>query len=238
MAPILIRLALAAVVIATAAGCGHPTPTSNTPSDAEREPSRLLAGGRYDVTMGDAVQGAEPFEITWVTVSLEVTNNTDAAVVPRCALWYGSQVAPIETGEDMIEPKETRWLTGQAEFLRPLDDYESGSAGCFTRLRRSTERDIERQREAMRVGRPTVVPDLAGLKLDARLPNFRRGLDIRIARENTPCDKKKLMKMSRYVNPFGKPPCAGPVIAKQHPPPGTETTVGEHIRVTVVASRR
>ena len=238
MAPALIRLVVAAAFVCAAAGCGHPAPTSEGSSPIQRGPSRLLAGGRYDVTMFDTTRRAEPFEVTSVTVSLEVRNNTKSAVVPRCALWYGSQVALIETPEEAVEPKETVWLTGQAEFLRPLDDYESGDAGCFTRLRRRTERDIERERDAMTVGRPTVVPDLAGLKLNARLPNFRRGLDIRIARENTPCSKKKLMKMSRYMNPFGKPPCGDPLIAEQDPRPGTGATVGDHIRVTVVASPR
>lgn len=218
--------------------CGSPELASDArPAPPQTQPpAKRLGGSAWNIDGFDSRPG-EPFEITLVTSSLEVINDTLEDVSPVCVLTYGSQVALIDTADTILPPSSQAWLTGTSEFPRPLDDYESNDAACFTRLPASISRDIEREQRLLTVGRTTLVPNLVGERLDARLGNFRRGLDISIVKEKTPCTKDFLMRMSRSVDPFGKPPCAAPVIVDQYPEPGSSAVVGDEISVTVVATR-
>lgn len=237
----LIRRVTVALILIAATACTQSGPVADRHGSSGEGPdptlkSRLLSGGRYDIGRGRTRPG-RPFEIETLNVTIEVRNNTGGEITPECALSFGSQVVRIDTGDRSLVPGERVYLSGRAEFPRPLDDYESGDASCYTRLRRATVREMKRQQQALRMHTPTRVPDLVGRDLDSRLASFRRGLDIRIGRESTPCAPRRLMKMSRYVNPFGKPQCGGPVITGQRPQPGAKARVGDVIEVTLGASR-
>ena len=195
------------------AACGAPEPRSNAGSTtvAAQEASRgtPLSGGRYNVTMGGTRPG-KPFEITTMLTSIEVFNHTDDEVTPVCILTFGSQTALVETGGKTVGPGERVRIPGSSTFHRPLDDYESSDASCHTALPGWVPAEIERERAATTLGEPVEVPDLIGKRISSRLPNFRRGLEIKIVAETTPCSKRKLFEMSRYWGPFGKPGCGNP----------------------------
>ena len=201
-------------------------------------PLRPLASGGYDVLRGRTRPG-EPFDVTTLVVSrLEVRNNTDVPLTPVCVLYFGSQWALIDVGDEVLEPGERVHLQGPARFPRPLDDYESADTGCYTSLPSDVAREIERERSALTVGRAVTVPNLIGRRLDAGLPSFRRGLDVEVTSESTPCTRRELQELSRsVVGPGGRSGCRHPVIATQEPAPGSRAPVGDVIRVTVVTRR-
>lgn len=232
---------LTGAAILVAAACGAPPAERGEPITAASPEhatgrSKLLAGGGWNIN-GAKTRPGEPFEITALAASVEVKNNTRSPVVPVCVLEYGSQVAVIDTDAVELEPREQMWLSGHAEFRRPLDDYESSSAWCYTRLPRSVSNQMRREQRAMTMGRPTKVPNLVGHEINSHLPNFSRGLDIRIVKETTPCTEARLMKMSRYVDPFGKPACGDPVVMAQDPNPGSMARVGDEVAITVASKR-
>lgn len=227
---LLLGLLAATISVACQPGGLHPRPTTPEPP---LPAAKRLGGSSWNISPAGTRPG-EPFEVDVITTSLEVINNTNSDVSPVCVLTYGSQVAVIETGDTVLPPSDRAWLTGTSEFLRPLDDYESSDAACYTRLPASIARQLQRERRLLTVGRTTRVPNLLGESVDSRLASFCRGLDISIIEETTPCSEDRLMEMSRFVDPFGGPACADPVIGAQHPEPGSSATVGDEISVTVV----
>lgn len=231
-------LTLVVLVSLFSSACETTTSQRESPSLSEGEssplgPAQLLPGGRWDLTSGRTVRG-EPFELTLVRTRVEALNTTDQALNPVCVLQYGSQTGVVET-DLQLEPGERRMVSGTVTFPRPLDDYESSGAACYTRLPADLERELERGQETLDVGRATKVPRLVGERLDATLPSFRRGLLIDITDERTPCTAARLTKLSVEFNPFGKPPCGNPFIVSQRPEPGTVTMVGEVISVSVAS---
>jgi hypothetical protein len=237
-----------AAAVATAlvtVACGAPAadyqhglaPASPTTPAKRVDPRSLeFGGGSYDVGV-EGTRPGQPFEVTIMTTSLSVSNRSNVGVTPVCILSYGSQVALIDTGGEVLAPHEKKMLSGKSEFLRPLDDYESDDAGCFPQLPHFISKEIRNEQHALRMGRPTNVPNLVGKSIDSTLPSFYRGLDIEIALETTPCTPERLMKLSRFINPFGTT-CGGPVVVAQDPLPGTRARVGDHITITVAPKDR
>jgi hypothetical protein len=203
---------------------------------AASEPARRLPGGRWNVG-GFRTAPAEPFELTVVGTSIEAKNITDEVIAPVCLLTYGSQTGIVQSNLE-LEPGERAMVHGRVRFPRPLDDYESGGAGCYTRLPDRVAREVERAEIALTMGRPTKVPRLIGKSLDAALPSFRQGLNIEIREESTPCDEDRLIEMSRSFDPFGKTPCGDPIVTAQHPAPGAKSEVGATISITVGTAAR
>lgn len=229
------RRLLLGLLVATMPLAGCESSGIRPPVEAADPPppaAKLLGGGSWNIEGFESRTG-EPFEVTLVTTSVEAINNTQQDVSPVCVLTYGSQVAVIETHPQILSPGDPAWVTGTSEFPRPLDDYESSAATCYTRLPDSVSRAIERERRLLTVGRTTQVPNLIGEPVDARLGNFSRGLDISIAKERTRCTERHLMKLSRSVDAFGKPPCGDPVVVDQDPAPGSSAVVGDEISLVV-----
>jgi hypothetical protein len=165
-------------------------------------------------------------------VSIQVKNNTEETVVPVCIVNFGSQTVLVDVGSQVLPPGGYDHLSGEALFPRPLDDYESGDAGCFTRLPDNVARQMERDERALIMGTVTEVPNLVGKRLAPSLPSFRRGLRIRIVGGSTSCTKQRLLKVA-YATYFPAPPCGKPVVTTQDPAPGANARVGDFIDITV-----
>ncbi|MDP9067950.1 MAG: hypothetical protein M3N53_06355 [Actinomycetota bacterium] len=233
---------LLASAVMVAAGCDAPVanPAEPAPSAVRAAghppgPAERLGVGGYTVTLNGTRSG-EPFDIVVLTTDIEVKNNLEDEVVPVCVLTFGSQTALIDTNGSSLEPGERTRLSGQSAFPRPLDDYESGDAFCYDRLPQEIERELVRERRLLEMGRRTRVPDLVGRPLDALLPSFRRGLDVAIASEETPCSKTELMEIA-YSYPAFERRCRAPVVVAQDAEPGLGAEVGDVIAITVGTMR-
>jgi len=226
-------LAFACGLLAQGCDIGSGDPDPERPSPESPAQARHLPGGRWNVEPIGTRPG-RPFQTTVVRTLIEAKNITDEVIAPVCLLTYGTQTGIFQSNLE-LEPGERAMVDGSVRFPRPLDDYESAGAGCYTRLPTKVARSMEREQEALTMGRPTTVPRLIGRPLDSRLPSFRRGLVLEIAREGMPCGESRLEAMSRTWNPFGKPPCGNPVVSAQDLKPGTRAEVGQTISITVAS---
>ncbi len=233
-----LRYSLLLVAALVTAGCGDAPPSRSETAPAsdgaaaQSAPPQVLEGGGWNLKGGSSKPG-DPFELTVIQTEIEVVNHTQKEVVPACVLTYGSQVAVVDTDDEPMQPGEQVWVHGAATFPRPLDDYESSDALCYTRLPERLAAEIRRQHRKLSMGRRTTVPNLIGRRIDACLPSFRRGLDIEIRGETTPCSAGRLMKMSRSVYALTRRPCGNPIVIAQDPAPGVKAYVGDVIDVEV-----
>ncbi len=224
---------MVAIALLVPVACGPPAAAPDAPSQQRVR----FSSSAWNVNGGGSEPGS-PFDRPFLHVEIEVRNRGSSEAAPVCVIYYGSMIATLAGNDEPLAPGERRWVSGRATFPRPLDDYESGGVGCWDRLPRHVQAEIDESWAAMEPGREVQVPNLHNRPLDSSLPTFRRGLLLEIGRNATVCSERRLLKLAYMARGPFRSPCGAPRVVTQHPQPGASLEVGDEVTISVRRGRR